>query len=161
MIVSTNLSHQFNRRPNNYALALPPCSTGFGSTSQRSQLQYVFVPRVQVPRAIVPKLILSVFCSTAIDVTSDQVKLHGLGSHTMANCYWDGTSPFCAGSCDTSNGWVECDKSGSGDGATCVTGYKKKCCKESCSSNVHTGELLIRCNCCLDITSAPPSSHLS
>lgn len=102
------------------------------------------------------------FYSTAIDVTGDQFKLQGPSAYTMANCYWDGSAPFCAGSCDTSNDWVECDKNGSGDrGATCLTGYKRKCCKGSCSSSVHTGELPIRYNYCLDILSAPPCSRFS
>jgi hypothetical protein len=42
------------------------------------------------------------------------------------NCYWSGTAPFCAGSCG--GGTVECNTSACGDGACCITGYKKYCC---------------------------------
>ena len=51
-----------------------------------------------------------------------------------ANCYWDGTSPFCAGSCNTNDNYIPCRTDPSGDGATCVTGYKKYCCQGSCPS---------------------------
>ncbi len=42
------------------------------------------------------------------------------------SCYWDGTSPFCAGSCPA--GYTERGRSACGDGACCVTGYKVYCC---------------------------------
>jgi len=42
-------------------------------------------------------------------------------------CYWDGTAPFCAGSCP--NGYTESNKGSCGDGACCWTGYKSLCCK--------------------------------
>jgi hypothetical protein len=46
------------------------------------------------------------------------------------DCYWDGTYPFCMGECKS--GYVECSSSMSGDGATCVTGMKKRCCIGGC-----------------------------
>lgn len=42
-------------------------------------------------------------------------------------CYWDGTAPFCAGSCP--NGYTESGRGSCGDGACCWTGYKFLCCK--------------------------------
>ncbi|KAF8914378.1 hypothetical protein CPB84DRAFT_1759111 [Gymnopilus junonius] len=42
-------------------------------------------------------------------------------------CYWDGTAPFCAGSCPT--GYTEEGRGSCGDGACCWTGYKFLCCK--------------------------------
>ncbi len=42
-------------------------------------------------------------------------------------CYWAGTAPFCAGSCD--DGYVERDWDNCGDGSCCWTGYKVLCCK--------------------------------
>lgn len=41
-------------------------------------------------------------------------------------CHWEGTAPFCAGSCTT--GYIEKDRGGCGDGACCVTGIKTLCC---------------------------------
>lgn len=46
------------------------------------------------------------------------------------NCFYDGTAPFCAGACPT--GYQECNRSGSGCGASCVTGWKILCCRGSC-----------------------------
>jgi len=51
-----------------------------------------------------------------------------------SGCYWDGTSPFCAGGCE--EGYTECGRSATGNGATCWTGVKAYCCKNSCPSNV-------------------------
>ena len=42
-------------------------------------------------------------------------------------CYWDGTAPFCAGSCPT--GYTEEGRGFCGDGACCWTGYKFLCCR--------------------------------
>ena len=42
-------------------------------------------------------------------------------------CYWDGTAPFCAGSCPSA--YVERTRGGCGDGACCWTGEKTLCCK--------------------------------
>lgn len=39
------------------------------------------------------------------------------------NCYWDGTRPFCAGSCRS--GFVRLKREGSG----CVTGSRAYCCE--------------------------------
>jgi hypothetical protein len=47
-----------------------------------------------------------------------------------ADCYWDGTAPFCAGACGP--GYQECGRSANGGGKTCVTGTKAMCCSESC-----------------------------
>ncbi|KAG6039848.1 hypothetical protein E4U41_002026 [Claviceps citrina] len=41
-------------------------------------------------------------------------------------CFWSGTAPFCAGGCET--GYKDSGTSSCGDGACCVTGYKKYCC---------------------------------
>uniref|UniRef100_A0A8H8CK41 Uncharacterized protein n=1 Tax=Psilocybe cubensis TaxID=181762 RepID=A0A8H8CK41_PSICU len=43
-------------------------------------------------------------------------------------CYWDGTAPFCAGSCPP--GYTERNRGSCGDGACCWTGYKFLCCKD-------------------------------
>ncbi|EPQ57584.1 hypothetical protein GLOTRDRAFT_127937 [Gloeophyllum trabeum ATCC 11539] len=37
-------------------------------------------------------------------------------------CFWSGTSPFCAGSCP--EGYTDTATSSCGDGACCWTGYK-------------------------------------
>jgi hypothetical protein len=42
-------------------------------------------------------------------------------------CYWDGTAPFCAGSC--SPGYTQQGTSTCGDGACCWTGNKAYCCQ--------------------------------
>lgn len=110
---------------------------------------------------IVPRLIVPIFYPIAIDVTSDQVELHGSGSHTTATCKWAGTAPFCAGQCDTRAGWVACSKSKYGDGHTCTTGWKIHCCRDGCPPNADAGTLPVCCQCCLDISSAPPASRLS
>lgn len=65
-----------------------------------------------------------------IDVTTeDQLKLRD--PSIEQSCYWDGTSPFCAGGCPS--GYSDCATNGCGDGACCVTGYKKYCCRGGCS----------------------------
>ncbi|KAG2124686.1 hypothetical protein DEU56DRAFT_744412 [Suillus clintonianus] len=45
----------------------------------------------------------------------------------VQTCYWSGSAPFCAGGCGF--GSKECATSPCGDGACCVTGYKKYCCE--------------------------------
>ncbi|KAK5625005.1 hypothetical protein RRF57_000721 [Xylaria bambusicola] len=58
-----------------------------------------------------------------------------IGNSTLApdaSCYWDGTAPFCAGGCPA--GYDDCGTSSCGDGACCVTGYKKYCCRGECPS---------------------------
>merc|ERR1712110_1204491 len=42
------------------------------------------------------------------------------------NCMWFGTAPFCRGECPAGTKLVRYD--GSGDGVTCLTGYKAYCC---------------------------------
>ncbi|KAG2124687.1 hypothetical protein DEU56DRAFT_744386 [Suillus clintonianus] len=44
----------------------------------------------------------------------------------VQSCYWSGSAPFCAGGCGFDA--KECATSACGDGACCVTGYKKLCC---------------------------------
>ncbi|KAI3322303.1 hypothetical protein HD806DRAFT_536768 [Xylariaceae sp. AK1471] len=51
----------------------------------------------------------------------------GLDGPAPAGCYWDGTAPFCAGSCPP--GYTEENRGSCGDGACCWTGYKVLCCK--------------------------------
>lgn len=51
---------------------------------------------------------------------------------TQQSCYWSGTSPFCAGGCDA--GYSDCATDGCGNGACCVTGYKKYCCRGGCAA---------------------------
>ncbi|KAI0332544.1 hypothetical protein GY45DRAFT_1335441 [Cubamyces sp. BRFM 1775] len=46
----------------------------------------------------------------------------------VSPCYWDGTAPFCAGSCPA--GYVDCGRDACGDGACCWTGIKVYCCRE-------------------------------
>lgn len=136
LITSTQFKH--------HALDSLPSTLSFGSTSHRSSHQYVSIVTPQIHRTAYMTNIC--FYLLAIDVEDDQVKLHNPLPQAFARCYWDGTSPFCAGSCDTRNGWVECGRDGTGNGATCVTGYKKYCCRESCSAGLtsesHNGKLL-------------------
>lgn len=49
---------------------------------------------------------------------------------TAADCFWSGTSPFCAGSCPSN--YEDCRTDSCGDGACCWTGYKKYCCQGGC-----------------------------
>jgi hypothetical protein len=49
------------------------------------------------------------------------------GVEPSATCRWDGTAPFCAGSCLP--GETELTRSKSGDGALCLTGDKAFCCR--------------------------------
>ncbi|KAF2679610.1 hypothetical protein K458DRAFT_283402, partial [Lentithecium fluviatile CBS 122367] len=51
----------------------------------------------------------------------------GHSPETAATCFWDGTAPFCAGSCP--DGYTECNRGSCGDGACCWTGIKTYCCK--------------------------------
>ena len=72
-----------------------------------------------------------------LDLTDGQVNLHEAAFSTTAdNCYWDGTSPFCGGSCNTDEGYIACKTDGCGPGACCVTGYKKYCCKDACPTGL-------------------------
>ncbi|KAI3329903.1 hypothetical protein F4824DRAFT_480562 [Ustulina deusta] len=65
-------------------------------------------------------------CASAVDT-----QLIGSDPQTdVPSCFWSGTAPFCAGSCDV--GYTDCGTSGCGDGACCVTGYKKYCCLGGC-----------------------------
>jgi len=56
--------------------------------------------------------------SGVADATLDSAALY---------CYWDGTSPFCAGGCP--EGYYEERRNSCGDGACCWTGVKVRCCK--------------------------------
>jgi len=51
-------------------------------------------------------------------------------------CYWDGTAPFCSGSCP--NGYTEEDRGYCGDGACCWTGIKVLCCRNTPSGEAAT-----------------------
>jgi len=44
------------------------------------------------------------------------------------DCFWDGTPPFCFGSCDGKTHWPHYFDS-KGDGEECETGFKAKCCR--------------------------------
>lgn len=83
----------------------------------------------------------------ALEVVDDQFKLQGAEPHTMKpGCYWSGTAPFCAGSCD--RGYRQCASSGTGDGKTCVTGYKQQCCKGDCPDDkLSIGKFLLARKC--------------
>ena len=53
-------------------------------------------------------------------------------STAAADCYWDGTAPFCIQPSDercTRPGYVERGYSHAGDGKACMVGYKVRCCK--------------------------------
>ncbi|KAJ8475061.1 hypothetical protein ONZ51_g6815 [Trametes cubensis] len=52
-----------------------------------------------------------------------------LSTLDVSPCYWDGTAPFCAGSCP--DGYVDCGRDSCGDGACCWTGIKVYCCREN------------------------------
>lgn len=69
-----------------------------------------------------------------IHINSNDDSTHQFGgvSSATAQCYWDGTSPFCAGGCPS--GYSDCGRSTSGDGATCWTGYKVYCCQGNCQA---------------------------
>lgn len=41
------------------------------------------------------------------------------------NCYWDGSPPFCKGSCPKSGDWVQTRS----NDAKCLTGRKVECCQ--------------------------------
>ncbi|KAI0520889.1 hypothetical protein F5B22DRAFT_644630 [Xylaria bambusicola] len=78
------------------------------------------------PKFLTALALSALACASAIDTQL-------VGNSTRApdaTCYWDGTSPFCAGSCPT--GYEDCATSGCGDGACCWTGYKKFCCRGGC-----------------------------
>ncbi|KAI9731522.1 MAG: hypothetical protein M1834_004642 [Cirrosporium novae-zelandiae] len=64
--------------------------------------------------------------------SNDDLTLQSGGASSITReCYWDGTSPFCAGQCPS--GYVACGKNSQGDGAECLTGFKMFCCKGSCT----------------------------
>ncbi|KAG0707392.1 hypothetical protein DFH29DRAFT_897208 [Suillus ampliporus] len=67
------------------------------------------------------------FSLAALDERSHASQF-GVGAD-VANCYWSGTAPFCAGNCQDK---TECGTSACGDGACCITGYKKYCCYGAC-----------------------------
>ena len=84
--------------------------------------------------AILPLFVLAIGVNAvAVDNVegSDVTPFKGadLDSLAVNPCYWDGTAPFCAGSCD--DGYVDCGRNSCGDGACCVTGIKVYCCREN------------------------------
>merc|ERR1711911_91605 len=50
-------------------------------------------------------------------------------------CYWDGTPPNCLGACPV--GFNESRRDAVGDGGTCWSGTKAKCCITSVNSTCH------------------------
>merc|ERR1712110_877008 len=50
------------------------------------------------------------------------------------NCIWFGTFPFCRGECPDGTKLVRYD--GSGDGVTCLTGYKAYCCTTEADESI-------------------------
>lgn len=61
------------------------------------------------------------------------------------SCRWDGTAPFCDGSCSNDE-VVSQPPGGSSSGAKCVTGHKVYCCKRGPSVGV-TGQALTARDC--------------
>ncbi|PPQ78991.1 hypothetical protein CVT25_002275 [Psilocybe cyanescens] len=49
-----------------------------------------------------------------------------------SGCHWEGTAPFCAGSC--AQGYTEIDRGACGDGACCATGIKTLCCTKAATA---------------------------
>ncbi|KAH9885423.1 hypothetical protein C8Q73DRAFT_303237 [Cubamyces lactineus] len=83
--------------------------------------------------SILSLLVLAISANAvAVDNADDAgvTSFNGTSLDTLevSPCYWDGTAPFCAGSCP--DGYVDCGRSGCGDGACCVTGIKVYCCRE-------------------------------
>ncbi|KAE9972930.1 hypothetical protein EG328_003572 [Venturia inaequalis] len=74
---------------------------------------------------IVLPLLIAIAYAGVIDIHIDTT-----GDVIQADCYWDGTAPFCAGACGP--GYQECGRSASGGGQPCVTGTKAMCCSQSC-----------------------------
>ena len=76
-------------------------------------------------------LVVSVFLSFSSDCFYLSIKYFQVAATQAAQpgCYWSGTAPVCHGSCKT--GEVVMGSSHVGEGATCVTGKKKLCCKPS------------------------------
>jgi hypothetical protein len=89
-----------------------------------------------VPHIPVLLSVLAVAYATVIDL---QVFMDDLAVDSAPNCYWSGTSPFCAGACDS--GYTDCATDGCGNGACCVTGYKKYCCRGNGCPNRPTVEM--------------------
>lgn len=83
----------------------------------------------------VPLLVAAAASAHLIGITSliDQKGLQD-GSTIQGHCYWDGTSPFCAGGCP--QGYIDCRTDTWGDGARCWTGYKKYCCQGACQNSL-------------------------
>lgn len=74
--------------------------------------------------------LVSVTLASAATTSSDKSPASSLtGAVDEFNCYWSGTAPFCAGSCGPPT--IECGTSSCGDGACCITGYKKYCCYDA------------------------------
>ncbi|KAH9485620.1 hypothetical protein JR316_0002530 [Psilocybe cubensis] len=72
----------------------------------------------------------TVLASPAEDTTSS---LQFAQDGTAPNgCHWEGTAPFCAGSC--AQGYTEIDRGGCGDGACCITGIKTLCCTQAAAA---------------------------
>lgn len=73
---------------------------------------------------------LKVFSIILSSDHKQDIHIDTTGDITPADCYWDGTAPFCAGACGP--GYQECGRSADGGGRTCVKGTKAMCCSQSC-----------------------------
>ncbi|KAB2569980.1 hypothetical protein DBV05_g11364 [Lasiodiplodia theobromae] len=81
------------------------------------------------PGAILLGLITLSFANVIdLRISVDELSEHD--PSTAADCFWSGTSPFCAGSCPSN--YEDCRTDSCGDGACCWTGYKKYCCQGGC-----------------------------
>ena len=86
----------------------------------------MYSPQIEAGTSCDRSSAYTIFYSTAIELTGNQVKLQ------EPICHWAGYSPFCRGHCDTAKGQVECDRSDFGDGKECITGSKALCCVGRC-----------------------------
>lgn len=130
-----NNHHAISYLPYNIQLILSPCILA-SSNSHCSWLRPVPTSLVRIslhqkiPKAYIPQqLTSSLPFPLGITAPGGQKALWD-GSAKADQCFWSGTSPFCAGSCDS--GYSDCGTSGCGNGACCWTGYKKYCCRGSC-----------------------------
>ncbi|KAI1084138.1 hypothetical protein F5B20DRAFT_285241 [Whalleya microplaca] len=90
------------------------------------------------PNIIASFFFLSVVTANAIDIFAVLEDILEPPSRITADCFWSGTSPFCAGSCP--DNYVDCRTNGCGDGACCWTGYKKYCCRgKECPAQLTQG----------------------
>lgn len=77
---------------------------------------------------------------------------------------WDGTAPFCDGECHCGPGEY-CETSPTGDGETCLTGHKARCCpigggRGSCSASGSIFNCVVTADHCNDGFHARASTFL-